>query len=374
MGFIDRLTAGILAPMPSIGANQSGVLSPLADESHLGDIVLSDMFPGVNFSGLAPTRATAMRVAAVSSARDRIAQAIGGMPLLSSTSSPSPLLDSPEAGRPRAVTMAWTVDQMLFHGRAWWAVTARDGLGYPVSVELLFEEDVTYDHDRAVLEHSDGRSFSARDVIRIDAMRSGVLSTAGDVLSRAALIEAAAARASNNPVPSVELHQVDGDPLTRSQIDSLVSSWARARAGANGGVAFTSPSVDVRTHGVAAEQLLISGRNLAALDVARAMGVPAWAIDAQTTGSNLTYSNTPSRSRELLDFSLRPYMDAIEGRLSMLDVTPPGVQVRIDPIRLLRGDFADRMAAGKVAIEAGIYNHQEIRAMETESFSGGAPS
>ena len=75
----------------------------------------------------------------------------------------------------------------------------------------------------------------------------------------------------------------------------------------------------------------------------------------------------PSRSRELLDYTLRPYMDAIEGRLGMPDVTAPGTEVRLDPVRLLRGDFADRMSAGKVAIDAGIYTSEEIRALELEA-------
>ena len=48
-------------------------------------------------------------------------------------------------------------------------------------------------------------------------------------------------------------------------------------------------------------------------------------------------------------------------------VTAPGTEVRLDPVRLLRGDFSDRMTAGKVAIDSGIYTVDEIRALELEA-------
>ena len=91
-------------------------------------------------------------------------------------------------------------------------------------------------------------------------------------------------------------------------------------------------------------------------------------VDASLhNGSSLTYTNVPSRSRELLDYTLRGYLDAIAGRLSLDDVTPHGQALRFDVSRLLRGDFAERMNAGRVAIEAGIYTAEQIRVMDQDT-------
>ena len=367
MSFVQSLAASFVGAFRGTGASQSGVASPFQPyPSHLGQLTIENLWPGVDLSGVAPTRSTAMRVGSVAAARNRIVGPIAGMPLVAVGAS-VPFLAQPERGRPRAITLAWTVDQMLWHGRAWWQVVERQPDGRPLAVVLRVEDSISYDPDRGTVSVAGGRPLPESEFIRIDAMHEGVLATGAEVITRAVLVEAAAAKASDNPVPSIELHQTDGTPLTGAQIDDLVARWARARRGANGGVAYTSPTVEVRSHGVAAEQLLITGRNAAALDVSRQFGLPAWALDVSVEGSSLTYSNVPSRSRELLDYTLRPYMDAIEGRLSMPDVTVPGTEVRLDPVRLLRGDFSDRMSAGKVAIEAGIYSADEIRALELEA-------
>lgn len=368
MPLLSSFTAGLTSALNLSRPATRGVASPFAPPSHLASITLDNLFPGVDMSTLAPTRASAMRVDSVMAARNRIVTPIAGMPMVT-VGGACPLVANPERGRPRAVTLAWTVDQMLWYGRAWWEITERRADdGRPTAVVLRLEDQVTYDPDRGTVTVDGFAPRPATDFIRFDALGEGVLATAGDVLTRAVLVEAAAARAADNPVPSIELHQTEGSrPLSNEEVDALIARWARARRGANGGVAFTGPSVEVKTHGAAAEQLLIQGRTAASLAVARSFGLPAWALDVSVTGSSLTYSNVPSRSRELLDYSLRPYMDAIEGRLSMDDVAPPGVEVRLDPIRLLRGDFADRMNAGKVAIEAGIYSVDEIRALEIEA-------
>lgn len=369
MSFLESLAASFVGAFRGTGANQTGVVSPFEPyPSHLGQLTIENLWPGLDLAGIAPTRSTAMRVGSVAAARNRIVGPIAGMPLVAvGPGSASPLLAQPERGRPRAITLAWTVDQMLWHGRAWWQITERQPDGRPMAVVLRVEDSIAYDPERGTVTVDGGPPLPASEFVRIDAMHEGVLATGAEVITRAVLVEAAAAKASDNPVPSIELHQTDGPPLSSAEIDALVSRWARARRGANGGVAYTSSTVEVKSHGVAAEQLLITGRNAAALDVARQFGLPAWALDVSVEGSSLTYSNVPSRSRELLDYTLRPYMDAIEGRLGMPDVTAPGTEVRLDPVRLLRGDFADRMSAGKVAIDAGIYTADEIRALELEA-------
>lgn len=343
---------------------QTGVLTPFAGPSHLEHVTVQDLWPDTDLASLMPTKDTALQVGAVAASRNRIVAPIAGMPLVSDSREQwvSDLLAQPEPHRARVVTIAETIDSLIFYGVAYWLVVERTPSGWPSAVVFLDAGRVELRDSVWYVDGERVRNFS--DVIRFDAIHSGMLTQGRVSISRAALIEAAAARASDNPVPSIELHQTTGEPLTKAQIDDLVARWKMARNGANGGIAYTGSSIEVKTHGIAAENLLIAGRTATALDIARHFGLPAWAIDVPVQGSSLTYSNVPSRSRELLDYSLRPYMDAIEGRLSMRDITPSGVRPRFDYGRLLRGDFGDRMNAGKVAIDAGIYTPDEIRQQE----------
>lgn len=308
-----------------------------------------------------------MSVGAVAKGRHLIAGTVGRFPLVAMRGTdpaprPPAWISQPEAGRPRFVTVLWTVDMLIFYGRAFWRVTEWDAEGRPAGFEWVPEWAAGVDQ-LGNLESAFGEPVPPGGAIRIDGPHEGILNFAADRILEAIEIDRAAAHASNNPVPSVELHQTAGDPLSQTQIAELVANWERARA--RSGVGYTNQSVTLIPHGIAAEQLLIDGRNSVALNIARVMGLPAWAVDATTAGSSLTYSNVPSRSRELIDYGLTPYMAAIEGRLSLDDLLPAGQWARFDTTDLLRGDFRERMESYEVAIRAGVYTAEECRLMET---------
>ncbi|MCM3577444.1 phage portal protein [Micrococcus luteus] len=317
------------------------------------------------------TRSEALTVSSVAKGRQIIAGKIASFPLVAmqgttTNNRPPTWATHPEAGRPRYQTILWTVDMMLFYGRAWWVVTDRYATGYPSRFRLVPEHNATID-TAGRLTHAFGEPVAAGDVVRIDGPHEGILHTSQKVLRQAVAIEDAASRAADNPVPSIELHQTNEAELTDKEIDALVAAWSAARRGANGGVAYTSQGIEARTHGQAAEQLLIAGRNTAALNVARVMGLSAWAVDASLDGSgaSMNYQSVPARSRELVEYGLQPYMDAITARLSMPDVSPEGQWVRFDTTSLTRGTFKERMDGYKAAIDAGIYSREECRAMES---------
>lgn len=213
-----------------------------------------------------------------------------------------------------------------------------------------------------MLIHAFDRPVNRGDWIRIDGPHEGLLSKAIDDIRDAIALKRAVSKASNNMVPSLELHQESGNQLTKPEIDQLVDSWVKALRGK--GVAYTNQSIKAISHGQAAEQLMIDARNQSAIDLARHMNLPAWAVDAAVEGGSMTYTNVPSRSRELLDYTLQPYLDAIAGRLSLRDVLPHGQTVRFDTTQFLAGDFSTRMEAYKTAIDAGIYTAEEVRQLE----------
>lgn len=355
--------------------DSTAIASPWSDPQHLEQVTLNHLLDQPD--NVPINRTAAMSIPAVARARHVLASTVAALPLVVRRDATTPgdapstqpghwLGRQPEAGRPVFQTLVWTVDSLIFDGTAWWAVTERDAVsdgGRPRRVEFAPPWSINRDNYGNPIALR-GRPVAARDWIRIDAHHEGLLTYGRRTLRAAIDVEAAAARAAMNPVPSIELHQTTPQQLSDEEIRKLVADWAAARRGKNGGVAYTNAAIEARTHGQAAEQLLISARSAAALDVARAMGVPAWTVEASAPGSSLTYSNTPSRSRELVDYGLRPYLAAIEARLSMDDILPRGTWCTFDTHTLLQGDLLARAQAAKAAQEAGILTREECRALE----------
>lgn len=330
-------------------------------------LTMKDLY-GIDVSGIADlSRAEAMQIPAVAKIRNRVASKLGGFPLVAmsgnSAYSPAPAwVSNLEPDRARFVSVSWIAEALMFYGRAYLLIHEKTAKGNPKYFKFVPEWHAVTKN--GILLEAFGKKVSQGEYIRIDAHHEGLLNYGQDALKRAAVIEKAAARAAENPVPSIELHQTGGAALTDAEIDTLIARWAAARSNKNGGVAFTSQSIETKTHGQAAEQLLIDGRNMAAIDLARAMGAPAWMIDASVSGSSITYGNVNSRSRELVEDLLQPIMDAITGRLSLDDLLPRGVWLKMDASQILRDDFKTRMEGYKAAIESGVYSLEECKMLE----------
>lgn len=340
-------------------------VSPWQPSDALQQLTLSEVF---GFAGQPVSRAQAMTLGPVKKGRKLVTGQIGAFPLVvyrgTQRLDVQPAITmQPEAGRPRAITLAWVADALMFYGRAYLEVLSRDWTGRPARFSFVPEWAARTDGAGALLA-IDGRKVGPRDWIRIDADDEGLLASAREDINQALAIKIAVGRAASNPVPSIDLHQTGGEQLTNNQIDTLVSRWAAARAGQNGGIAFTNQSIEAKVLGQNVEQLLIAARNQSAIDLANQMNLPAWAVDASIEGSSLTYSNVPSRTRELIDYTLTPYMNAIAGRLSMDDVLPAGTWCGFDTSAALQGSFSERMTGYKTAVEAQIYTPEECRALE----------
>lgn len=344
---------------------ETSQLATWEESAPLTALALSDLY-GQNFQ-LPITRKVAMAIPAVAKARNLICSKVAGFPLVAMTGAtptprPSSWLSQIQPGRPNFITLSWIVDGLIFWGRAWLHVTDRAADGRPSKFEFVPEWNAEVVNGELVAIN--GKQINTKDVVRIDAHHEGILNFAKDAIRAAAEMEAAALRTAHNPVPTIELHQTAGDQLTDDEIDALVAHWANARKSKDGAVGFTNQSVEVKVHGVPAEQLMITGRNTAALNIARIMGLSAWAVDAAVEGSSLTYSSVPARSRELVEYGLQPYMDAITARLSMDDLLPAGQWCRFDTTQLLRESFTERMNGYKAAQEAEVYTSDECRQLE----------
>jgi hypothetical protein len=81
---------------------------------------------------------------------------------------------------------------------------------------------------------------------------------------------------------------------------------------------FLNADVELQALGIDPAKLQLNeARQYVALELARACNLPAYFVSAEA--SSMTYSNSVSERRSLIDFSMKPILTAIEQRLSMPD-------------------------------------------------------
>lgn len=335
--FREAFTSGLRAALswPAGSSTETapyaplGLASPWADSTHLATITLANLFTD-DPARLPLTREQCMAIPAVARARNLIAPLLGRIPLAAhdqaGTEVPSSFLLQPDPSQSRFLQVTWTIDDLIFHGVSWWYVTDRAAAsngGRPLHARRILPGGVTWEDGGRVRVY--GRLVAPADVLRIDGPHEGLIHYGGTSLRMAAQLEVSASRFAENPVPSVELHQTDDAPMSPADRQSLIAGWVAARKDpARAGVAFTTRNVEVKTHGAPAENLLTEGRNAAAVDTARLVGVPADAVDAAAPGGSMTYANAETKLRVLIDYGAAAYAAALIARLSMDDVMPRG--------------------------------------------------
>lgn len=286
------------------------------------------------------------------------------------------------------VTIANTIEDLLFEGIAWWRVTQFGQHGYPVEARWVPESHVhvhgtlgqpaTARVSQDLLEPRDGRIFidgvpvSSREVIRFDAPNPPLLQHAARAVRTCLLLDRTTAMYADEPFPLGALEPQEGaEPLSsapgsasdgsqRSEVEELLDSWETARK--RRAWAYLQ-KVNLRELQWNPEQLqLADQRQHAVLEIARAMGVDPEDLGVSTTSR--TYQNSEQRRQDLLDFTLSAYMTAVESRLSMRDVLPSGHRTKFNLDGFLRSDTRTRMETYQTGLNVGAYTQEEIRELE----------
>ena len=304
------------------------IASPWADTSHLDPILWADL--GLP---LPLTRTEAMMVPAMAKARANLCPTIARFPLRvyaqAALVTPQPgwcqRTDGPTSPFHR---MLWTVDDLLFYGWSLWAAE-RGADGQPLQFARVPMDRWGFDEDGQVIDE-DGQPVPEAQAVLIPGPNEGVLYFGAPAIRHASDLLAASSQAAATPAANTELHQTVGALMDPADVDELIGLWAAARRGANGGVAYTPPNMEVKDHGAFDAHLLVEGRNAAAVDVARVAGQPASMVDAVTASAGLEYNTGETRNAQFLDYGLEAYLTAVSARLSMDDVVPRGQRVAFD--------------------------------------------
>lgn len=359
MGFIDFLL-GTTPEKPDVEA-RAGIAIPFYQDAYF-----------TPFNTFRVDRSSAMQVPAVARARNIIAGTISTLGLNSynmitgAKVEGRKILEQPDPALPLSVTMAWTVEDLLFHGRSFWQVLeVNPEDGRPTQARRIDPTRVTFTTDLDTQEivngfYIEGGLLPATGVgslIMFSGIDEGILNRGGRTISTALKLEEAVQRMASEPNPTMVIKN-SGVDLPPEQVSSLLAQWKQARATRS--TAYLSGPLDVTTFGYDAGQMQLTESRLnTAAEIARMCNIPAWYINAESASA--TYSNVSQERRSLVDFSLRPYMSCIEERLTMVDVTPRGQKVRFDLDDYLRGNPLEQIEVLERMIAAGLISVDEAR-------------
>lgn len=337
--------------------------------------VLPEMGIGAFTAALNPVnRQMAMSIPAFARARNIICGTIGSLPIKSYNKTTRErvyglsLLTQPDPSLPRAVTIAWTIEDLLLGGLAYWQILATDPQsGRPVNARRIEPHRVTYTTVNVVTDvidafYLDGQLLPMSGVgslIMFTSFDEGILSRAGQTINTAYDLESAARNMAADPAPSVVLKNTGSD-LPPEQVTGMLAAWKQARRTKS--TAYLNSAIDAQAFGFdPASMQLVEARKFTTELIAHLVGIPAYYLNADTNSG--TYANTLDTRRSLVDFSLKPLVSVIEQRLSMDDITPITQEVRFDFDEYLRGNPLEQIEVVKNLLELELIDQAEASAM-----------
>lgn len=305
---------------------------------------------GVGLSRLAPfdfappidvwSREAAMSIPTIKRARDLICTAVAALPLTMWSidfSKPEPVetkvppagwMIRPDVNHTRQYLLAWTVDDLFFHGRAYWHVVSRFATSFPATFEWVPFTEISIDSISGRVTWN-AKPLDPADIIEFCSPNDGLLYCGYRAIQTALNLDLAAERFSTNEIPAGWLEQTENsEPLDASELAGIASTFQLARSQRT--VAALNPFLRWKESAMDPSKLqLVEARQYQSLELARLANVPAYMVSApQSTG--MTYTNSVQAKSDLLDFGALPHLQTIEQTLSGDNVLPRNSFTRFD--------------------------------------------
>ena len=307
-------------------------------------------------------RQRAMTIATVSRSRDLLASVIGCMPLkmygevfddASGEMEEVPLaprswLRQPDPAVTFNFLMAWTLDDLLFYGRAFWYITERTQDGFPSkfqrlpagSITTLDEQGPVFFHPSKSISFA-GNDLDYRNVVQFLSPIQGIVYSSEQTITTALKIEQSRFKNAQSSLPSGVLKQTGGEPLSAQELSEIGAAFQEARLTSQTAVLNEFLTYEAST-ATPDKMLMIESAQYSALDLARLCGVPPYLVGV-STGAYAYTSSEQSRA-DLYIFGVKPYADCIASTLSMNNVLPRGTYVKFDSDSYLEENYvADNM-------------------------------
>ena len=280
-------------------------------------------------------------------------------------------IKQPSPAQPRSVTIAWTVDSLIFYGQAFWQVTSVSEFdGRPLSFEWVPNSRVTFNTDLytefITQYYINGNPVPMTGIGSLVTFQSlgdeGVLVRGGRTIRAAVDLEKATSTAVATPMPTGVIKNSGAD-LSDAEALAILNSFERSRK--NRATAYMTSTLDYQVTQFSPKDMTYNeSAQFMSTQIARMMNVPAFYLSAEMNNS-MTYANVLDERKQFVDLSLRPYYAAIEDRLSMDDITPRGNIVRfaIDDT-FLRSDAMERLNVIEKMLSLGLITTEQAMEME----------
>jgi len=336
------------------------------------------LFEMRTLTGATVSREAALSVAPVRRGRNQLC-AIATLPIVqlnqSNVVQRNPLFEQIDPDVANVVTLAQTIEDLIFDAIAWWEITAVDAFDYPVHACRRDPGTVSLTppthRSLSPLPHGqdprgasvwiDGREVSATRVIRFDSPNPGITNGGGaKAIRRWLLLDASAGMYASDPRPLDYFSPAEGaEEIKDGEVQKILARWRDARKKRSTGWIPASMKYNTVDAPTPQQMQLVELQKQATLEIANLLGLDPEDLGVSTTSR--TYANAVDRRRDRLNDVLAPYMLAITQRLSMGDVTRRGHRVILDLEDYLKSNPTEQLAVHKGYHEIDVLTRDEIR-------------
>jgi HK97 family phage portal protein len=310
---------------------------PQVIEAQYAPQVMGENMPSIyNAIFTRVSRHDAMSVPSVARARNLICGTVASIPLEYYKTSTGEVIAPPRwikqlsKNQPSFVTLTWCVDSLLFYGVCYLLISERYSEdGRPASFEWVANSRVTFTTDlegiMVTQYYVDMKPIDMNDIVTIQGFDEGVLDRGSRTIQAAIDIEKASAQNSANPQPAGFLKNTGAD-LPPAEVQGLISAWKRARQ--NNSTAYLTSTLDYSPVAFSPKDMQYTDSVQSySTQIARTMNVPAYYLSSDQN-TTMTYANVQDERKQFYALSVEPYVQAIQSRLSMDDISTSGHEVK----------------------------------------------
>jgi HK97 family phage portal protein len=344
--------------------------------------VMSDSYLSFgNYYPILVTRQQALQVPSIKRCRDLICGTIASIPLEYYKKSTGEHIaaprwvEQPSKAQPRFETLYFTLDSLLMYGVAYWVITEtylEDGR--MANAEWVANSRVTFVTDSTnsyVTEYYlDGKPLPMSGLGSLITFQKdeGILAVGGSTIKAALDVQKAAAIAAATPMASGILKNTGAD-LPPAEVSGLLAAWKRSRQ--NNSTAYLTSTLEFQGTQFSPKDMLYNEaiQNLAT-ECARLCSVDPYYVSA-SQNTTMTYANVQDERKQMVAFTLQPYVSAIEARLSMDDISTTGhyVKFALDD-SFLRTEPMERLLVLEKMLALGLITTEQAMEMEDLSPNG----
>jgi HK97 family phage portal protein len=351
-------------------------------EAQAAPQLMSDGFYGYNnYYPTAVSRNMALSVPAIKRCRDLICGTIASIPLEYYKKSTgehiaSPRwVEQPSKNQPRFETIYFTLDSLLMFGTAYWRITeVYQEDSRMANAEWVGNGRVSFETDP--LSHYVTQYYVDGIPVPMSGLGSlitfqkdeGILAVGARTIQAAVDVQKAASIAAATPMATTILKNSGAD-LPPNEVSGLLSAWKNARR--NGSTAYLTSTLEAQNLGFSPREMLYNEaiQNLAT-ECARLCSVDPYYVSA-SQNTTMTYANVQDERKQMVAFTLQPYISAIESRLSMNDVSTDGHYVKFSlDDSFLRTEPMERLLVLEKMLALGLITTEQAMEMEDLSPNG----